>query len=166
MPKALKSRPKSNKSPNLVTLIKISLYLICGNHHQQLWQQKMFYIKLVPGMPLSTLTTSPCTTASTATSTRRPSAETPCRGKSHHKMAKFFYPSSKKIGPFRPLFLFCDFQNSSKKIEVSDGCIRTLDRWYQKRPLYQLCHNHCPLVKSTMSSKYNSKPRADAIMMK
>ena len=23
--------------------------------------------------------------------------------------------------------------------------IRTADLWYQKRPLYQLSHNHCPL---------------------
>ena len=29
-------------------------------------------------------------------------------------------------------------------IKVADNWIRTVDLWYQKRPLYQLSHNHCP----------------------
>ena len=30
-------------------------------------------------------------------------------------------------------------------INFADDWIRTVDLWYQKRPLYQLSHNHWPL---------------------
>ena len=31
-------------------------------------------------------------------------------------------------------------------IKVADGWIRTADLWSRRRPLYQLSHNHCPIV--------------------
>ena len=30
-------------------------------------------------------------------------------------------------------------------LNFANELIQTVDLWYWKQPLYQLCHNHCPL---------------------
>ena len=62
------------------------------------------------------------------------------------KLTVFF----KKNGPFPASFFFIfvfSIQLTVNKcsINFADDWIRTADLWYQKRPLYQLSHNHCPV---------------------
>ena len=42
-------------------------------------------------------------------------------------------------------FGFLLFQYIWQYVKFADDWIRTVDLWCQKRPLYQLSHNHCPL---------------------
>ena len=58
-----------------------------------------------------------------------------------------FYSVLTKIGYSRPLFFFIfvfSIQLRVFNINVADDRIRTADLWCQKRPFYQLSHNHCP----------------------
>ena len=58
----------------------------------------------------------------------------------------FFYKKWAIPGLF--FFIFCLFNTqltvNKCSINFSDDWIRTADLWNQKRPLYQLSHNHCP----------------------
>ena len=40
-------------------------------------------------------------------------------------------------------------------INFADDWIRTADLWYQKQPLYQLSHNHCPSGSKSFSVQKN-----------
>ena len=50
-----------------------------------------------------------------------------------------------KMGHSWPLFLyFCLFYCAIGRYTFADVRIQSADLWCQKRPLYQLSHNHCP----------------------
>ena len=60
---------------------------------------------------------------------------------------QFWRPQLLKTGPFPSSFsLFSSFENSwqyiGRYVEFANDWIRTADLWCQKRPLYQLSHNH------------------------
>ena len=53
-----------------------------------------------------------------------------------------------KVGHSRPPFIYFRLLNTADSKQVfninfANDWIRTMDLWYQKRPLYQLSHNHC-----------------------
>ena len=51
-----------------------------------------------------------------------------------------------KMGLFFFIFVFSTKKLTEHKcpIKVANDWIQTRGLWYQKRPRYQLCHNHCP----------------------
>ena len=54
----------------------------------------------------------------------------------------------KKVGYYQTLFLcfrLFDTVDSKQIFDIifADDWIQTTDLWYQKRPLFQLSHNHC-----------------------
>ena len=61
----------------------------------------------------------------------------------------------------RPLFLhfrlfFKQLTGTIGSIKVTDNWIQTADLWCRKRPLCQLCRNHCPLTKFLLTSCFCS----------
>ena len=65
-----------------------------------------------------------------------------------------------KNGPFAAslLLYFRIFNtvdsNQSSLYFFADDWIRTADLWYWKRPLYQLCHDHCPMLCNCLISLF------------
>ena len=65
--------------------------------------------------------------------------------------ASFLIWFLKRMGHSGPLFLYFrlfykQLTVNKCSIKVADDWIRTRVLWYRKRPLCQLCHNHCPLI--------------------
>ena len=68
-----------------------------------------------------------------------------------------------KNGPFpASCSEFCPFNTVENKqmfnINFTNHRIRTTNLWYRKQPLYQLCHNHCPVfsIRSTFGGSHMS----------
>ena len=62
-----------------------------------------------------------------------------------------------KLGHSRPHYsVYSSFQYSSKVQlivnKITSDWIRTVDLSYRKRPLNQLCHNHCPIYDKFIGS--------------
>ena len=74
---------------------------------------------------------------------------------------------SSKMGHSRLLFLyFCLFNKIDRKqmfhkILMMDDWSRTADLWGRKRPLYQLCHNHCPSKQFSQNKKLETPVELD-----
>ena len=67
-----------------------------------------------------------------------------------------------KMGHSLPLFLYFRFFRYSWQwtynINFADDWFRTADLWSQKRLLYQLCHNLCPIERGRIWAKISIPP--------
>ena len=75
-----------------------------------------------------------------------------CKGKSHgpsHRPTAYRYCPMEGTylfnGQFPAHFLYFCLFNTAVNINFAADWIRTADLCCQKRPLYQLCHNHCTI---------------------
>ena len=73
-------------------------------------------------------------------------------------LRKLFLKKWAILGIFFFIFVFSiQLTAYNCSINFADDWIRTTDLWYQKQPLYQLSHNHCPyymLFKKTYRTNF------------
>ena len=58
---------------------------------------------------------------------------------------------------FSPISSFSIFNCTMGRWNFAAGGIQTADHWCRKRPLYQLCHHHCPM--SCLPEQTNTLPQ-------